>query len=274
MSWPRILLGAVLFLGALYAGILVWIYLRQESLLFHPEPLPATHRFDRGDDVHETVIAVPGANLSALELRLADPKGVVFFLHGNAGNLESWFVNVDLYRRLNYDLVMLDYRGYGKSTGRIQSEAQLRADVRAVWSSVAARYMGKIKVIYGRSLGTALAAGLALEVQPDLTILVSPYYSMVELASQHYPLAPVSLLRYPLNTAEDIARYRGPLILMHGELDTLISPSHSERLQTLAPQAQLIRLPKAAHGDVHESEVYLQALISVLSTLPNHSEKP
>ena len=274
MSWLRFLLGAVLFLGVLYTGILVWIYLRQEALLFQPEQLPAEHRFDRGNDVHETVTDVPGAKLSVLQLRLADPKGVVFFLHGNAGNLESWFVNVDLYRQLNYDLVMLDYRGYGKSTGRIESEAQLRDDVRAVWNSVAARYEGKVRVIYGRSLGTALAAGLAREVQHDLTILVSPYYSMVELARAHYPLVPSGLLRYPLNTAADIARHRTPLLLVHGDLDTLISPSHSERLRTLAPQAQLIRLPHAAHGDIHESEIYLQALTAALSTLPNNNRKP
>jgi alpha-beta hydrolase superfamily lysophospholipase len=87
----------------------------------------------------------------------------------------------DFYRAANYDLFMLDYRGYGKSSGRIESEAQLRADVLAAWRTVEAQYAGKRKVIYGRSLGTALAAGLAAEVQPDLTILVSPYCDMAQL---------------------------------------------------------------------------------------------
>lgn len=269
MTWPRFVLGAVLFLVAVYAVLLVWIYLRQEALLFHPEPLPESHRFARGQDVHERTVAVPGANLSVLELRLANPKGVVFFLHGNAGNLESWFVNVDLYRELNYDLVMLDYRGYGKSTGTIESEAQLRSDVRAVWDSVSARYADKIKVIYGRSLGTALATGLAREVQPDLTVLVSPYISMVELAREHYPLVPSWLLRYPLHTAADIAAHRSPLLLIHGDRDTLIRPTHSEHLRTLAPHAQLLRLPQADHGDVHEFETYIKTLSAALGALPS-----
>ena len=94
----------------------------------------------------------------ALHLRLPAPKGVVFFLHGNGGSLESWFINPEFYRRANYDLFMIDYRGYGKSTGQIESEAQLRADVRAAWATVAPQYAGRKVVFYGRSLGTGLAA--------------------------------------------------------------------------------------------------------------------
>ena len=96
-----------------------------------------------------------------LQLKLPDPRGVVFFLHGNAGNLAGWFANADFYRRAGFDLVMPDYRGFGKSTGRIASAVQLRADVRAVWDACAAQYRGKRVVLYGRSLGTALAADLA-----------------------------------------------------------------------------------------------------------------
>ena len=87
------------------------------------------------------------------------PRGVVFFLHGNSDNMQHWFVNLDFYRTAQLDLVMLDYRGFGKSTGRIESQAQLEADVRAAWATVAAQpqYAGKKRVIYGRSLGTGNA---------------------------------------------------------------------------------------------------------------------
>ncbi len=110
--------------------------------MFQPDVLPPTHRFDRlGADVQELTIPLDdGATLSALHLRLPKPRGLVFYLHGNAGSLQSWFVNADFYRRAGYDLFMLDYRGYGKSTGRIESEAQLRADVRAAWDRIAPRW--------------------------------------------------------------------------------------------------------------------------------------
>nr|WP_269841342.1 alpha/beta fold hydrolase [Paucibacter sp. M5-1]MCZ7884411.1 alpha/beta fold hydrolase [Paucibacter sp. M5-1] len=188
----------------------------------------------------------------------------MFFLHGNAGNLDSWFVNADFYRRAGYDLFMLDYRGYGKSTGQIDSEAQLRADVRAAWDSVAPRYQGLRRVIYGRSLGTALAAGLAAEVRPELTVLVSPYASMAALMRLHYPWVPGWLLRYPLDTAAAVARLDGPLLLLHGEQDELIPPQQAEQLLAHAPQARLQRIAGAGHNDLQNFEPYLQAMREAL----------
>ena len=64
---------------------------------------------------------------------------MVFFLHGNSGNLKEWLVDVDAFRQVNFDVVMFDYRGFGKSSGRIESESQLRADVRTVWAEFAGR---------------------------------------------------------------------------------------------------------------------------------------
>ena len=246
--------------SGLYLIALGLLWFGQERLLFHPEPLPADHRFTLGDDVHETWIDVPGARLNALHLRLPHPDGVVFFLHGNAGNLQSWFINPEFYRQLNLDLFMIDYRGYGKSSGRIESEAQLMADARAAWESVAPQYAGKKRIVYGRSLGSGLAARLAAEVQPDLTVLVSAYESMLALAGEHYPWVPSRVLRYPLRTDLALAGIHGPLLLAHGELDTLIAPRHSQRLKAIAPQAQLLIVPGAGHGDIHQFETYLNTL--------------
>ena len=177
--------GAAALSGlAVYCAVLLGLWWSQESLLFHPQPLPPSHRFDMGADVHETWVDVPGARLNALHLRLPRPDGVVFFLHGNAGNLQGWFGNADFYRRANFDLFMVDYRGFGKSSGRIESQAQLEADVLAAWQHVAAQYAGGRRVIVGQSLGSGLAAILAAQVQPDLTVLVSPYSSMVAVARQ------------------------------------------------------------------------------------------
>jgi uncharacterized protein len=264
-SWSRPLLFTTLAVAAVYALLVALLWWRQEQLLFHPERLPPGHRFNMGADVHETWVDVPGARLNALHLRLPKPDGVVFFLHGNAGSLESWFVNADFYRRANLDLFMLDYRGYGKSSGRIESQAQLEADVRAAWASVAPQYAGKKRVVFGRSLGTGLAATLAAELQPELTVLVSPYSSMAALAGEKYPWVPMGVLRYPLRTDEALARVKGPVVLAHGGRDALIPPAHSERLHALVPQAQLLLVPEAGHGDIQQFEQYLNGLQAALA---------
>ena len=256
---------------ALYAAILGWLWFRQEKLLFAPTVLPANQVLAKAADIHEVFVDVPGARLSALHLRLPNPKGVVFFLHGNGGALDTWFVSPEYYRRVNFDLFMIDYRGYGKSSGQIESEAQLRADVRAAWAAVAPQYAGRKVVIYGRSLGSGLAAGLAAEMSatraPDLTVLVSPYTSMAAMATEHYRWVPQAVLRYPLRTDRLIADIRGPVLLIHGEKDPLIAPRHSDALKALARGATVITIPGAGHNDLQEFDAYLNAFAKALTDL-------
>ena len=258
--------------GVLYLAALAWLWFRQEKLLFAPTVLAADYRLASAPDVQELTIDVPGAKLSAMHLQLPNPKGVVFFLHGNGGSLENWFDNPEFYRRANYDLFMFDYSGYGKSTGQIESEAQLRADVRAVWATVASQYTGRKVVVYGRSLGSGLAAGLAVEMgsvhhAPDLTVLVSPFTSMAALAADHYPWVPQVLLRYPMRTDQLLGQIRSPLLLLHGTRDTLIAPRHSETLKGLAPHATLAYIQGAAHNDLQNFDTYLKAFADALSAL-------
>jgi pimeloyl-ACP methyl ester carboxylesterase len=261
-------LGTAAGLAALaLLGLFGFLYVRQERLIFFPEPLPPEFPLVM-PDVEEVAIPVDGARLSALHLKLPHPKGVVFFLHGNAGNLADWFVDTPFYRNADFDLFMIDYRGYGRSTGRISSEAQLHADVAAAWDLIAPRYRGLRKVVYGRSLGTALAARLAARIQPDLVILVSPYWSLAELSRLHYPLLPTFLLRYPLMTYRDIARIEGPVLLIHGDRDPLIPFEQGVRLQAVARNARLVRIPGGSHNDLQESDLYTRAIADALAAIP------
>jgi pimeloyl-ACP methyl ester carboxylesterase len=250
-----------------YGLILALLWWGQERLLFLPTRLAPDHHLALERDVHERWIDVPGARLHALHLKLPAPRGVVFFLHGNAGNLESWFVELDVFRRASFDVFMIDYRGYGKSGGRIESEAQLHADVRAAWDAVAPLYAGNKRVLLGRSLGSGLAAALALQVHPDLTILVSPYASMRALAGEVYPWVPSALLRYPLATDQAVARLRTPLLLLHGERDNIIPPHHAQALQRAQPQARLHIVQGAGHNDLQSFDAYDAALQQALDAL-------
>ena len=261
--------GALSLLGLCalgYLAIVTLVYFSQEKLIFRPVPLGADYQFAIAD-VIELKVPVDGAELSALHLRLPNPKGVVFFLHGNGGNLQTWLTSVDFYRRVNYDLFMIDYRGYGKSRGQIESESQLHADVRTAWNTIASKYAGKKLVVYGRSLGTGLAAKLSSEVEPDLTVLVSPYESLKAMGDAHYPWLPSVVNRYTMRTDQWLPVIKGPVMIEHGDKDTLITLSQGERLKTIRPTTELVVVTGAGHNDIHKFPRYLESLSERLKNL-------
>lgn len=263
----RLLRGAFLALIAWFLAI-IFIWLRQEKLLFYPEPLAASFKF-KIPHTAEVFIDVPGAKLHALYLRQpADKsKGVVLFLHGNAGNLETWFTHADFWLETGYDVLMPDYRGYGKSTGHIENEAQLHDDVLRVWNFVAANYPDKKHVFYGRSLGTGLAAQLATQVPADLLVLVSAYQSMTHMAREYYPWVPGFVQRYSLKTNEYLPQLQCPILLLHGTADKLISIDHSRQLLPLNSHARLVEIEGAAHSDIHNFDTYTNTLKQALKDL-------
>ena len=260
---PTLIVGSVLLCYVLLIALMLW---QQESFLFAPAPLPQDYQFNK-PDVVERRIAVPGAELSALHFRQARARGLIFFLHGNAGNLDIWLPSTEIYRQARFDVFMLDYRGFGKSTGKISSEAQLHADVLAAWQSVAAEYAGRPIVIYGRSLGTGLALKLATEVQATQLVLVSPYLSFVQLARDHFPWVPSFATRYSMRSDQWLAQVSEPIMLIHGGRDALVALSHAQQLKILRPDAELLVLQEAAHQDVHEFPAYTEALLAKLAQL-------
>ncbi len=252
----------------LWSAAITFIWFQQEKLLFHPEPLAANFKFNLAY-TSEVYIDVPGAKLHALYLHQPPEKtkGIVLFLHGNAGNLETWFTHADFWLSTGFDVLMPDYRGFGKSTGHIENEAQLNDDVMHMWQYVAANYKGKKVVFYGRSLGTGLAAKLATQVPADLVVLVSPYESMVQMGREYYPWVPPFVLRYPLKTNELLPQIHTPILLLHGTEDKLISIEHSKRLLKLNPQARLVEIEGAAHNDIHNFDRYTNTLKQALHDL-------
>jgi pimeloyl-ACP methyl ester carboxylesterase len=251
-----------------WSAAITYIWFQQEKLLFHPEPLAENFKFELAY-TSEVYIDVPDAKLHALYLHqpTEKSKGIVLFLHGNAGNLKTWFTHADFWLTTGYDVLMPDYRGFGKSTGHIENEAQLNDDVLRAWNFVAPNYEGKKHVIYGRSLGTGLAAKLATQVPADLVVLVSPYESMVQMGREYYPWVPPFILRYPLRTNELLPQLQTPILLIHGTKDKLISIDHSRRLLKLNPRARLVEIEGAGHGDIHDFEAYTNTLKRALETL-------
>ncbi len=259
-----ILTAALLLWGAAVATISA----KQEALLFHGTPLPA--QIQLPSTIEEREIEVPGARLHGwLYHRPGGSKGLAIYLHGNAGNLATSMPPTRFWADVGFDAFVIDYRGFGRSTGEIDSEAQLHDDVWRAWQSVAPAYAGKRLALIGRSLGTGLAAELSTRLPVDLLVLVSPYASMQRIASERYPWVPGFALKYPLHTDTDLPRTQArQTLIIHGDRDDVIPIEHARSLQALYPAAQLVVVPGASHNDILGTPLCTQAMSQALKDVP------
>lgn len=254
------------------AGILLVIYLLivglmyffQENLIFHPEELNRDYAFDFEVPHEELFIeAADGALLNGLLFKADSSKGLIFYLHGNRGSLRRWGRIADTYTELGYDLFMLDYRGYGKSEGAISSEGQVYSDLQAAYKKLEERYPEI--VILGYSIGSGLAAKLAADNEAELLILQAPYYSLVDMMENLYPLIPTTVLKYRFETAQHLRKVEEPVVIFHGDADNVIYYGASLKLKEhLKPGDTLITLPDQGHNGFTDNPQYLSALKVIL----------
>ncbi|MFD2247491.1 alpha/beta hydrolase [Pontibacter ruber] len=240
---------------------------QQESLIFFPEKLPQQHRFSFDQEFEEIFIpARDGARLHGILFKAAAPKGLVFYLHGNAGSVDSWGWIAPTYTNLNYDIFVLDYRGYGKSEGKISSEKQFYEDVQTAYDHMKTRYNEDNTIVAGYSIGTAAAAMLAAANSPKLLILQAPYYSLADLMQSLYPFVPAFLLKYKFETYRFVEQTRAPVVLFHGDADEIIYQGSSEKLRPhLKPKDKVIILQGQGHNGMNENPDYQRELASVLN---------
>jgi pimeloyl-ACP methyl ester carboxylesterase len=242
------------------------LYFKQESVLFFPSRLRADHKFHFPGNFEERwIAAADGTRLHGLLFHAAAPKGLVFYLHGNGGDVSNWADAAPVYTRLGYDVFFLDYRGYGKSEGTISSQAQLLEDVQTAYRQLLPEYLENKTVILGYSVGTGPATWLAARQQPRLLILQAPYFSLRDLATRLYPFVPGFLVRYPLPTNELITKVRAPIVLFHGDQDEVIYYQSSVRLKALLkPSDKLVLLHGAGHNGMTDNVEYQRELAALL----------
>ena len=254
----RTVSGILLIIVTGYLIILGWYYLNQEQLIFRPSELPPSYEFSYSYPFEEiTVDTRDGARLHGLLFRADSTRGFAFYLHGNAGSLERWGNQADVFVENGFDVFIPDYRGYGKSTGSITSQKQFYSDIDTLYRHVSARYPDQPKVITGYSLGSGPAAWLARKYSPKLLILKAPYYSIPDLASDLYPFLPGWLAKYEFATNEYLPEVDSKVVIFHGTDDGLIRLDASRRLRAFFTREDtLIILPEQGHNGIRSHPVY------------------
>ncbi|MDB5253236.1 MAG: hydrolase [Flaviaesturariibacter sp.] len=266
LSVKKLVARTLMLLLILYVLICTALYFFQEKLLFFPDKLGKDHHFSFAIPFEELAIRTgEGISLNGLMFPADSARGLVFYLHGNGGSLESWGGVAQRYTDLHYSVFMLDYPGYGKSEGSIHSQAQLFDAIQAAYDTMKKRYREDHIVVLGYSIGTGLAAHLAAPNHPRLLMLQAPYYSLTDMMRHAYPVIPTFLLRYRLRTNEYLARCTMPVVLFHGDQDEVVYYGSSLKLEReFKPGDTLITLRGQGHNGMTDNPDYLSALQTVL----------
>lgn len=256
----------LIVISGIYILLCLLVYVFQEKLLFFPDRLDVDYKFGYDGDYSEVSIPVEEeVNLHGLLFKSVYSKGLIFYLHGNAGSLENWGSVGETYDNFGYDTFILDYRGYGKSDGRITSEDQLFSDVQIAYDYVKKLYNEENIIVLGYSVGTGPACKLASANNPKLLILQAPFYSLVDMLKNMFPIFPEFLLTYRFETNEYITDCTMPIVIFHGTKDEVIPYEQSLKLKPLLkPTDTLITLEGEGHNGMTDSETYLEALRGIL----------
>jgi pimeloyl-ACP methyl ester carboxylesterase len=192
-------------------------------------------------------------------------KGVIFYLHGNAGSIRSWADVADIYTDLQYDLVMPDYRGYGKSEGEIRSEKQMFNDMQTVYDDLKTKFDESKIIVLGYSLGTGMATKIASENHPKMLILQAPFYSLSDLVKRIYPVIPAFILKYKFHTNKYIPNCNMPIAIFHGKQDEIIYYESAVKLKALIKKTDtLIILDGLGHNGMSSDPRYLNEMKKIL----------
>lgn len=279
----------ILLILSIYILISVLLFIFQDFFLFKPEKLNQDFQFHYENQVTEeyNVETRDGAIINGLHFKASNPKGVVFYLKGNSKSIKGWGKFAVDFTRHGYDVIMVDYRGFGKSTGR-RTQKAVKRDMQVIYNKIKKKVPEKYIILYGRSLGSGFAAKLASMNEPRMLILDAPYYSLSKVAKKYIPFMPLSLLiKFPMPTYKWLKYVKCPIHILHGTDDRLIPYKTSVKLSKINPKrTKLYTVIGGGHKDLNTFESYHSMLGDIINSRPKrvnldgssinvkHSSKP
>lgn len=252
----------------IYCSIGIALYYLQDKLLFHPKKLNSDHVFKFDMPFKEMMIPVNKEDtISMIKFFPADslPKGVVLYYHGNMENVERYASFVAGFTKHGYEVWMPDYPGYGKSTGE-RNEKKMYQQAYLLQKMAAGKFHSDSIIIYGKSLGTGIAAYTASVSTCKQLILETPYYSIPAMFATYAFIYPVSYMSlYKIPTWKFLQDVKAPISIFHGTNDRVISYSCASKLKPyLKTGDKFITIENGKHNDLAGYKKYQQAMDSLL----------
>lgn len=262
--------GVILVAGAIYIALVILLTLFQSRMIYYPKSSIDITPSHIGLDYDEVdFIAADNVELNGWFVPKEDHIGVLFFCHGNAGNISHRLETIKIFHDLGLSVFIFDYRGYGKSMGKL-SEKGTYLDAEAAWA-----YLTETKriepsdiIVFGRSLGGSIAAYIAKKENPGALILESAMTSVPDVAAKIYPFLPVRLMaRFKYNTIDYIREISCPVLVIHSPDDDIIPYENGQKLFAAANEPKRFLELTGGHneGFMLAGEVYTDGLRDFLS---------
>ena len=265
-------ISTLLLVLAIYIAISIALYYLQDYVLFKPEKLPKNFQFDyENQETKEYNLETrDGAVINGLRFfPKGESKGVVLYLKGNSKSIKGWGKFAVDFTRHGYNVLMVDYRGFGKSTGK-RSQKAIKRDLQLVYNKLKEQTTEDRIILYGRSLGSGFATKLASMNNPKMLVLDAPYYSLTKVTARYMPFMPLSLLlKYPLPTYKWLKYVQCPIHIIHGTHDKLIPYKSSIKLSLINPKlTKLHTVIGGGHKNLNNFESYHKMLDDILNSQP------
>lgn len=269
--FKKIILAILITPALLCMVTLVYLFSIQEKRIFDFKPLDSSYVFDY-EIPHEIItIKTADSTINGILFKAKNPTGAIYYLHGKGSNLSfsKWkSITRNFVENYNKDVLMIDYRGFGKSTGKITYEGLL-SDVQAGYDYLKKIHNENEITVYGLSLGTSFATYVASTNHPKRLILEAPFYSLYDVACSTLPMVPPFLIKivikYPLRTDQWIQNVKCPVALFHGTKDRIIPCNSSIRLTNLVNSAcDLTIIPHGDHDHLNTTKEYQEKIKAIL----------
>lgn len=246
----------------------------QEKVVFLPVVLPENHEFDFGQNFEEYLWETPyEGKIDVLHFKIKNPKGVIAYFHGNSGNLLRWGKIAHEYTHFGYDVLVMDYRGYGKSSGP-RNEDYLYSDAQFFYDFAKNHYGEENTIVYGRSLGGSFAVKIAAENHPKAVILEATFFNLQDIVNRWLPkkvtdkVSPT--MTYHFLSNENIIKVESPLYHFHGTKDKIVPLKSGKKLFEVFKKAQpkiekkFIEISGATHDDLINYKEFVEELKKIL----------
>lgn len=240
------------------------IYAVQERFIFNAEQIAEDFNYGMGQEVEIPLDA--SVDMNALWVKDAAPssKGVILYLHGNRGSIRFGTYQIRHMRDLGYDILIPDYRSYGKTEGKICCEEQLLNDVQKAYDFLKSKYPENKISIIGYSLGTGFASYLASKNNPKQLLLIAPFTSLTDIKNKYLWFLPDFLLKFKFPVTQFLETSNCPITIVHGDADKIVDYKFSTDLKNkFKDKINLITADNVSHRRIifdHSLKTTIQSL--------------